>query len=341
MGMWGQYVPVSVRRSQAKKEMEKLRKKGQKIEPVEITGRQIAMKFWGKKWCDHLESFADYDNRLPRGRTYARNGSICHLAIREGNIEAIVSGSSLYKIWIKIKTLQKSKWDSIKKRCSDHIGSLLEILQGKLSDHVMKVVADHKEGLFPDEKEIEFGCSCPDWADMCKHVAAVFYGIGNRLDDQPDLLFQLRGVDASELVSTKLTVGVKTTDDLLEDRELADIFGIDLEAAPEKKPSQNTPEKKMASPPENGKNPQTIEKTKKSPHKPLNVDTLTGKQLRAVREERGLTVNEFAAILGVTTASIYRWEKLDILSLQFRPRKALSEFLQKSAWFKRGVIVKK
>ena len=132
-GEWGRYVPVAERRAKARREMDKLRKKGKDIQPVNLDGRTIARSFWGKGWCDHLESFSDYANRLPRGRTYVRNGSVCHLDIRPGRIEAIVSGSELYNIVIRIKELQAATWASIKNTCSGHIGSMLELLQGKLS----------------------------------------------------------------------------------------------------------------------------------------------------------------------------------------------------------------
>nr|MBC8469214.1 hypothetical protein [Planctomycetota bacterium] len=198
---WRPYVSVAKRRAKALKKMQKLRKKGKKIEPVEIDGNTIASSFWGKAWCNHLESFSDFSNRLPRGRTYARNGSVCHLEILPGKIKAIVSGSELYNISIDIKPLKKSVWQSIKKQCSGKIGSMLELLQGKLSDYVMGIVTNCKNGLMPLPGEIKLGCDCPDWATMCKHVAAALYGIGNRLDNQPELLFVLRGVDASELIS--------------------------------------------------------------------------------------------------------------------------------------------
>ena len=168
----------------AMKKMDALRKKGVDIQPVEIDGRKIAKTFWGEAWCDHLESFSDFENRLPRGRTYVRNGSVCHLAIAKGQIEAKVSGSELYNVKVDIKTLPGKKWTAIKGRCSGQIGSLLELLQGRLSDHVMEVVTDRKEGLFPLPGEMSFKCSCPDWAVMCKHVAAVLYGVGARLDTQ-------------------------------------------------------------------------------------------------------------------------------------------------------------
>ena len=227
---WRRYVPVAERRAKARREMNKLRKKGKDIQPIEIEGRAIARSFWGKRWCEHLESFSDYANRLPRGRTYVRNGSVCHLAIRTGRIDAIVSGSELYDVTIRIDRLKAAVWKSVKSRCSGQIGSMLELLQGKLSREVMSVVTDRERGLFPKPGEIRFDCSCPDWASMCKHVASVLYGVGSRLDDRPESLFLLRGVDTEELITTEMTLpGDATTDDVLADDALAGIFGIDLD----------------------------------------------------------------------------------------------------------------
>ena len=175
---WAPYVPVAERRRRAMKKMESLRKKGVAVQPVRIDGRKIAKTFWGEAWCDHLEAFSDFENRLPRGRTYVRNGSVCHLAVAKGRIEAKVSGSELYTVRVEIKTLVNKKWKAIKGRCSGQIGSLLELLQGRLSDQVMQVVTDRREGLFPLPGEISLQCSCPDSAVMCKHVAAVLYGVG-------------------------------------------------------------------------------------------------------------------------------------------------------------------
>lgn len=227
---WRPYVPVARRRAKAKKQMDTLRKKGQAIEPVEIEGRAIAKTFWGRAWCDHLELFSDYANRLPRGRTYVRNGSVCHLAIMKGRIEAIVSGSELYEVTIKIRPLKAAAWETIKSRCAGKIGSMLELLQGKLSEHVMGVVTNPKEGLMPQMGEMELDCSCPDWADMCKHVAAVLYGVGSRLDHQPELLFTLRGVRAEELIATEIRLpAAGGAEAVIADDRLADVFGIELE----------------------------------------------------------------------------------------------------------------
>ena len=241
---WRPYVPVAVRHARARREMDRLRKKGKSIQPVEIEGRTIARSFWGKRWCDHLESFSDYANRLPRGRTYVRNGSVCHLEIHPGRIGAIVMGSELYDVTIRIGKLKAAVWKSIKHRCSGQIGSMLELLQGKLSKQVMGVVTDRQHGLFPKPGEIRFDCSCPDWAAMCKHVASVLYGVGSRLDDRPESLFLLRGVDTAELIATGMALpGDTATDDALADDALAGIFGIDLDTGDAPPPAPKAPAK--------------------------------------------------------------------------------------------------
>ena len=191
------------------KKMASLRKKGIDIQPVEIDGRKIAKTFWGEAWCDHLESFSDYANRLPRGRTYVRNGSVCHLEITKGEIEAKVAGSELYTVdGSASRPCRQRNGVRSSSDAPGKIGSLLELLQGKLSDQVMQIVTDRKEGLFPLPSEISFRCDCPDWAVMCKHVAAVLYGVGARLDASPELLFTLRGVDHEELIAADAEAAV-------------------------------------------------------------------------------------------------------------------------------------
>jgi uncharacterized Zn finger protein len=225
------YVPVAVRRARALKKTEKLRNAGIDIKPVEIQGRTIARTFWGQAWCDHMESFSDFENRLPRGRTYVRNGSVCHLGIEKGLVSAMVSGSHIYNVQITIDTLAHEKWKQVRKSCAGQIGSLLELLQGKFSRHVMSVVTDRSNGLFPMPKEIQLHCSCPDWAIMCKHVAAVLYGVAARLDEDPSLLFLLRGVDHQELIAADIGVDMTGADNgrrTIGDESLADVFGIEL-----------------------------------------------------------------------------------------------------------------
>jgi len=250
---WKPYVPVAERRRKAMKKMEALRKKGVDVQPVNIDGRKIAKTFWGEAWCDHLESFSDYENRLPRGRTYVRNGSVCHLAIAQGKIEAKVSGSELYNLRIEIKTLPAKKWKAVKQRCSGHIGSLLELIQGRLSGQVMEVVTDRQNGLFPLPGEMSFHCDCPDWAQMCKHVAAVLYGVGARLDEKPELLFKLRGVKHEELIAADAEAALsaataKGKSKQLAASELSDVFGIELDTGNGGQPLPSTSSKKPTKP---------------------------------------------------------------------------------------------
>lgn len=232
---WRPYVPVAERRAKAAREMAKLAKKnGQTASPVVLDGRKIASTFWGKAWCENLEAYSDYENRLPRGRSYIRNGSVVDLQIARGLVTARVSGSSLYTITVKIKPLAPDLWKSIQKECAGQIDSLMELLQGKLSAGVMHIVTRPERGLFPTPKEIDMDCSCPDWADLCKHIAATLYGVGARLDNNPELLFLLRGVDPSELISkASAAEAVRQTTQpgapVMSETELADVFGIELE----------------------------------------------------------------------------------------------------------------
>ena len=234
-GRWRPYVPVARRRALAVRKMDKLRKQGIHIEPVEIQGRTITHTFWGDAWCKHLERFSDFANRLPRGRTYVRNGSICHLAVKPGKVEAIVSGSELYNVAIHITPLSSAKWKNVRQQCAGQIGSMLELLQGRLSKHVMEIVTDPVKGLFPQPRDIKLRCDCPDWAGMCKHLAAVLYGVGARLDNEPELLFVLRKVDHEALISADLDLQAATAGKgkrrRLADQDLSSVFGIEIEEA--------------------------------------------------------------------------------------------------------------
>lgn len=238
---WAPYVPVAKRRANAAREANKLLNKGQKIRPIHISSRSIATSFWGVAWCKNLEMYADWANRLPRGRNYARNGSIVDLQIETGKIAALVSGSSLYKIKISIDMLPGKKWDAIRIDCAQQVISLLELMRGKLPDGVLARLTDPKHGMFPSPKELKMQCSCPDYATMCKHVAAVLYGIGHLLDSEPSLFFKMRGVDQAELVSDSLTtqssldaLGLDQQSDF-SNEELVDIFGIEFTTLSRKK----------------------------------------------------------------------------------------------------------
>jgi uncharacterized Zn finger protein len=233
------YVPVAQRKRDAAAAVAKLKKKGHAVEPVAIDGRAIATTFWGKAWCRHLESLSDFQSRLPRGRTYVRRGAVVHLALDSGRILAKVQGSSLYNIEIGIVKLQSKRWNRVVAECTGNIDSLVELLRGKLSESVMRAVTNVETGLFPAASEIRMSCSCPDFAGLCKHLAAVLYGVGARLDARPELLFTLRGVDPSDLVAEGAAASIREAKTeskrsrlVLPNSGLSDVFGIELEHAP-------------------------------------------------------------------------------------------------------------
>ena len=250
---WRPYVSVAQRRRKAAGEMAKLKKKGHPVSPVVVEGRTIVKTFWGKAWCDNLERYSDFENRLPRGRTYVRNGSVIDLQIAPGEIKALVSGSEIYKVKVRVAPVAKARWESICKDCAGAIDSLIELLQGRFSKGVMERVCQQKTGLFPSPDEIQLSCSCPDWADMCKHVAAVLYGIGARLDQQPDLLFRLHDVDEKELIAgagqaLPLAKKAPAAKKFLGGEDLSALFGLDMapDASPAKPKRQKAQAGKMA-----------------------------------------------------------------------------------------------
>jgi uncharacterized Zn finger protein len=246
------YVPVAVRRQKTERAVAKLQKKGRLLLPVAAYGGAIAKSFWGKAWCQNLERYSDYSNRLPRGRTYLRNGSVIDLKIGPGEVSAQVMGSSLYRIAVRIEEVVGAHWQAIAGDCARSIDTLVELLQGQLSTSVMERITRPGTGLFPSPKEISFRCSCPDSAAVCKHVAATLYGIGARLDAEPELLFVLRKVDAKELIARAGESGAPVqklprADRILDSSKLAAVFGIDWAGA-EPKPSHKPSPKKRKSP---------------------------------------------------------------------------------------------
>ena len=242
---WRPYVSVAERRRTAARAMAKRAKQGHVVSPVAIEGRTIARTFWGKAWCENLESYSDYSNRLPRGRTYVRNGSVVHLAIEPGLIKACVSGSELYEVTVQVAAVPAARWKGICSDCAGGISSLVELLQGRFSAGVMERICQQKTGLFPAPNEIEFSCSCPDWASMCKHVAAVLYGVGARLDHSPELIFKLREVDEKDLIanaekSVPLAKRAPAAEKIVVNEDLSALFGVEIA-------SDGTPDSSAAS----------------------------------------------------------------------------------------------
>lgn len=237
--VWGPYVSVSEKIELGRAAAVKLAKKeGRDPCPVQAVGRELAKTFWGKKWCENLDRYSSIANRLPRGATYVRNGSVADLVIESGRVRAIVGGSEAYTVTISIGTLSSKTWKAIQKDCASGIETLLELLQGRFSTEVMTRLTQERGGLFPERSEISMSCSCPDAAGVCKHIAAVFYGVAVRLDQQPELLFRLRNVDHLELTgragsaaALDAALGVSSQDEFAGE-DLGSIFGIELEADP-------------------------------------------------------------------------------------------------------------
>jgi len=240
-GDFAPYVPVAKRKANGAREVAQLAKRlGRAADPVTIQGRHITTTFWGKAWCDNLERYSDFSNRLPRGRTYVRNGSVLDLQIAPGQVEAHVAGSELYTVKIAITRLPPARWKGVIASCSTRIGSLIGLLRGELEGDVLAALTHRETGLFPAPREIDLRCSCPDGAYVCKHVAAVMYGVGARLDHRPELFFVLRQVDQAELISSALTAdvlgaaGARTTATgkrRIASSAVASVFGIELEEA--------------------------------------------------------------------------------------------------------------
>src|SRR5277367_5245717 len=245
---WKPYVPAAARRQTAERTVAKMQKKGQTLSPVAASRSAIAKSFWGKAWCRNLERYSDYSNRLPRGRTYVRNGYVIDLKISPGEVTAQVMGSSLYQITVSIREVAAAHWQAIARDCARSIDTLVELLQGQLSTSVMERITRPGTGLFPSPTEISFTCSCPDSAAMCKHVAAALYGIGARLDLEPELLFGLRKVDAKELIARAgeggpLSGKLPDAGRILDSSKLTEVFGIDFGGVDAKPPQKPTAKK--------------------------------------------------------------------------------------------------
>lgn len=327
---FGEYVSVEQKQKKAQELVETLRKQGQKLKPVAAFKGKMAGTFWGKSWCDNLESYADFENRLGRGRSYARSGCVCHLDIESGTVTALVSGSALYTLTIRIKPLPEERWREVCAKCAGQVGSLLELLQGKISRQVMESMCDPDTGIFPSPAEIAFDCSCPDWASMCKHVAATLYGVGRRLDTEPDLLFVLRGVDAADLIPVGLDFTRTAQPDSLKDDDLGALFGIDLDmdARISPPPVSALPHR----PKTTAKKPRPCEGTSTvapgaAQRPPFKPGRPTGAAIRRLRNLAGLTPAAFAHALGISAATLHRWEESNgVLTLRSASLESLRVF---------------
>ena len=315
---WPPYVPVAQRRKAAEREVAKLKRKGQDVQPVVIEGRGIARSVWGKAWCKNLEAYSDYSNRLPRGKTYVRNGSVIDLQIEPGRITALVSGTRIYTVEIAVKPLPKKRWKPIRTECSGRVDSLVDLLQGRLDVSVMDVICKPRTGLFPAPREISLSCSCPDWATMCKHVAATLYGVGARLDDSPHMLFRLRGVDHHELISATPSIDTASDAPVLATDDISGLFGIELDDEPLKRPprparsastKKKKPVKAKAGSPARRKSGKPA--TGRTPRK-SRTTAVALEFVRSIRAGRKIAARDLTA-LGIPHNKIQYWLRTGVL----------------------------
>ena len=245
MGYWGypRYVSVVEKKAKAAKKLKQLKKKMPDIKPVVIEGNALARTWWGKSWNKNLERYADYTNRIGRGRSYVRHGAVLDLKIDSGKVTALVQGSTAkpYEVVISIKAISQANWRAIKKQCEGQLKSLQDLLAGKFPKALGEIFFTKGKGVFPSPQTISFNCSCPDWASMCKHVAATLYGIGARFDEDPSLFFKLRRAETKDLIAGAvkdktgelLAKTKKKSAKVIDDADLSDIFGIDMDSKPD------------------------------------------------------------------------------------------------------------
>ena len=339
-----EYVPVSARRAKAEKKLKQLRKTKPNIKPVTITGRLLAANWWGKSWNSNLERYADYSNRIGRGRSYVRHGSVLDLRLTAGEINAIVQGSRSrpYDVVINVDKLSSSNWIAIRKACEGRFDSLNELLAGKFPKSLKDLFFKKDGGLFPSPKEIKFDCSCPDWASMCKHVAATLYGVGARLDEDPSLFFTLRGINVDDIITQTVA---ETTGDLLrkaerksekilDDIDVGGVFGIQMDGIQARIPEI---------PPPKTKKPKTAKGVVKNKTKTISDKEATKKRstkkLKTTSTNRKQTTSNKKQIKKVKTdpRTNSKWDMVSILVKtvgKARRGKSIGQIKENLGWTK-------
>ena len=239
--MFYEYVSKAQQQQYASKSSLKLEKTlGRKLEPIILTSSKLATSWWGIMWNKNLERYATFSNRIGRGKTYVRNGLVIDFQIKYGEVNAYVQGTrkAPYKVTVSIDNINSKIVEKIKLSCQGKIETMEQLLEGSFSKDLADIFMVEGVGLFPEPKEIHFGCSCPDWTDCCKHVSAVLYAIGSKLDVNPSLFFTLRGLDLDDFLKDVI---INKTDNLLEkgkncnskriikEKNINDLFQINIE----------------------------------------------------------------------------------------------------------------
>ena len=348
MHWYPRYVPVDAQRARVVSEMNRLVASGVEVQPVELRGRTLARSFWGRRWCEHVESFSEYAARLAQGRACLRNGSVCHLSMESGGVDAMVIGSALHHVTIRVRRLEAAAWMAMRTACAGRVESVVELREGRVPDDVAEVVTDRGSGLFPQPGDIVASCDCGAGTTLCKHAAAVLWGIGSRLDERPELLFRLRGVDETDLIAAEAAGS----------RDTVAAGGLDpcapqgaaASKAANSRPASRPAESKasLSAPPPSGSAPsRQIKKTltyrppppTAAGRRPRPSDLAgeaagfvpTGAMVADLREQCGCSIAEFAELIQVTPTTVRRWEAAPgALNLHAAPWEALRALYRES-----------
>lgn len=202
----------------------RLTEEGSQLSPVRASGRNLVSNCWAKAWMRHLGQSEVYGMRLAPGRTYLRYGCVIDCCISPGLIHALVSGEHVYEVDIRIAPPTEEQLGLIRTGCEGRVASWIDILQGRLSEDVLTLLCEPETGILPELGNISCSCTCPDWADICKHAAAALYATGVKLDHSPDLLFTLRQITLEQLLPAASGPAAP-----LDNGSLSSLFDINLD----------------------------------------------------------------------------------------------------------------
>lgn len=170
---------------------------------IKLQGTGRDQTWWARRWIAVLERF-DLGSRLTRGRSYARKGQVLDITIDRGHAAAKVQGSQPrpYKVSIIVKALSAAQWDRAVEAIASQAAFTAQLLNGSMPQEIESAFTAAGVSLFPASlREIETECSCPDWSNPCKHIAAVYYLLGQEFDRDPFLIFMLRGMPREDLLA--------------------------------------------------------------------------------------------------------------------------------------------
>lgn len=196
--------------------------------PVRAVSRRgdIGQEWWGRQWVESVEKM-NSDGRLQRGKRYARNGSVTVLEISHGIVYAEVQGSSSrpYRVSINLKQLSDEQWQEALKALSEQVIYVAKLLAGEMPEDIEGVFQNIGLSLFPrNRRDIDFVCSCPDWGDPCKHAAAVYFLVAEQLDNDPFILFHIRGRKRESILKSLRPYDVDETE-----TEITETFMLDVD----------------------------------------------------------------------------------------------------------------